>query len=126
MSQTKFPLCDALKLPVVRAGIYMPHTKVIDAENVERLLSEGVRVWGYVGDSGGSWSSHPPGTFIQETKSHTALLVAIEPVKKLPRKRELTEEQVRKAFRRSTEMGMTREKVIDELFGQGQEDGGEE
>jgi hypothetical protein len=56
------------------------------ADHANEILREELEkasvVWGHIGTHASSWSSHPPGTFVQENNTHTARLVAIKEIKK--------------------------------------------
>jgi hypothetical protein len=64
---------------------------LLSASDLEDILKTAQRVYGYIGEHGNSWSDSEPGTYIQEKLSHTALLIAVEPIVKGVRKSEIIE-----------------------------------
>jgi hypothetical protein len=44
------------------------------------MLKDAPTVFGHIGTHASTWSSHPPGTFIQENNTHRAKLVMIEKI----------------------------------------------
>ena len=82
----KYPLIEKLGLKWHNTfieksyGVTVPNCVL--TKDLEALLEKAQTVWGYVGEHGNSWTSHKPGTFIQENNTHTALLIGIEPLKR--------------------------------------------
>lgn len=47
---------------------------------INKEIEDATSVWGYIVTHASTWSTHPPGTFIQELITHKAKLIRVEKV----------------------------------------------